>query len=206
MEIVLDEKGLVPAIVQDARTGEVLMHGFMDQEALRKTLQTGQAWFYSRSRQELWHKGATSGNYVNIKAIEIDCDGDTLLLKCEPTGPVCHTGKPGCFFQTLDSRDVTFDQKGRGVGIIPELFQVIEVRKRTMPQDSYVANLMREGTQRIVKKVMEEAGETTIAALQHDKKQLIGEGADLWFHTLVLLSAEGLTPDDIWTELQERRK
>ena len=97
-----DEKGLIPAIIQDANTGEVLMLGYMNQESLERTKSTGQAWFWSRSRQELWHKGATSGNYINVRSILIDCDGDTILIRAEPAGPVCHTGSRSCFFRRLD--------------------------------------------------------------------------------------------------------
>ncbi|MBI2866943.1 MAG: bifunctional phosphoribosyl-AMP cyclohydrolase/phosphoribosyl-ATP diphosphatase HisIE [Chloroflexi bacterium] len=206
MDIVLDAKGLIPAIVQHATTGEVLMHAYMDEAALRKTIETGQAWFYSRSRQELWHKGATSGNYINVKAIEVDCDGDTLLLKGEPTGPVCHTGAKGCFFQKLETQAMAFQRKEQPAAILDELFQVIEDRKRNPKEESYVAKLMAKGPGRIGKKVVEEAGETVVAALAEDRERLADEVADLWFHTLVLLSSKGMTPDDVWAKLRERRK
>ncbi len=162
--IKLDEKGLIPAIVQDDATGKVLTLAYMDQEALRKTLETGQVWFYSRSRAELWHKGATSGNYLNLRGLSIDCDGDALLVRAEPTGPTCHTGNETCFFRELPSEDLEFEREPGP--LLDELFQIIQERKRTMPQDSYVAGLFREGTGRIAKKVIEEAGESAVAALE----------------------------------------
>ena len=202
--IKLDEKGLIPAIVQDDATGRVLMLGYMDEDALRRTMESGQVWFYSRSRAELWHKGATSGNYLNLRSLSIDCDDDTLLVKAEPTGPTCHTGNETCFFRELPSEDVKFQRQSGH--ILDELFQVIQERKRIMPQDSYVAELFREGIGRITKKVIEEAGEAAIAAMERDPEHTIKEMADLWFHTMVLLSALDITPDQVWEELRARRK
>ena len=204
--VTLDEKGLIPAIVQDAQSGEVLMHAYMDREALQRTIESGQAWFYSRSRQELWHKGSTSGNYINVKALEVDCDGDTLLVKGEPTGPVCHTGNRGCFFQDLDTAGLEFERKAEGPGILEELAELIEGRKAAMPAGSYVTELLAQGTGRIAQKVIEEAGESAIVALQHQKEGLVGEVADLWFHSLVLLAQENVKLEEVWEELRARRR
>ncbi len=202
--IKLDDKGLVPAIIQDDKTGKVLMLGYMDEEALRKTIESGQVWFYSRSRSELWHKGATSGNYLNLKGVSVDCDGDTLLVKAEPVGPTCHTGNETCFFTAQRSDDLQFERQDGA--ILDELFGVIRERKRTMPSDSYVASLFKEGTGRIAKKVIEEAGESAIAGLEGDQEQTIKEVADLWFHSIVLLATLDLTPEQVREELRSRRR
>ena len=204
MKLRLTEQGLIPAIAQDERTGEVLMVAHMDREALRRTLDTGEAWFYSRSRAELWHKGETSGNVIKVSRIVVDCDGDVLLLKSTPTGPACHTGKPTCFFQTLESLPAETEEQGPHV--VEELFGVIEGRKQESPEGSYVAKLLWEGVDRIGKKVIEEAGETVIAAKNNSPEELTHEVADLWFHSLILLSWAGLSPEDIWEELRSRRK
>ena len=202
--IKLDEKGLIPAIVQDDKTDRVLMLGYMDEEALRRTRESGQVWFYSRSRAELWHKGATSGNYLNLRSIHIDCDSDTILIRAEPTGPTCHTGEESCFFTELPSGELRFE--GEDPHILDELFRVIQERKLTMPEGSYVAELLRQGPGRIGKKVIEEAGESAIASLVEGPEATVREVADLWFHSLVLLAASGLSPDQVWQELKSRRK
>ena len=203
MKLTLNEQGLVPAIAQDERTGEVLMLAFMSPEAVKKTRETGQAWFYSRSRAELWHKGATSGNAIDVHSMQVDCDGDTILLKGTPVGPVCHTGEKTCFFQELDEATEVDASK---VHVIDELFQVIEGRKTQKPEGSYVAKLLSEGTDRIGKKVIEEAAESVIAAKNGVKTETVHELADLWFHSLILLASAGLTPEDVWKELRARRK
>lgn len=199
-----DDRGLIPAIAQDAATGDVLMLAYMSPESLRRTLESGQVWFYSRSRKELWHKGATSGSYLNLRRIIADCDGDALLLQVEPMGPVCHTGNETCFFQELKEPDAEA-QIAIGPGIIDEVSGVIEGRKRDMPQGSYVASLFRGGLDRIAKKVGEEAAESIIAAKNGDPGPIAAEVADLWFHSLVLLSACGLSPEDVFAELRRRR-
>ena len=208
MKLKLNEQGLIPAIAQDRRTNEILMVAYMSPESLAKTIETGEAWFYSRSRQSLWRKGETSGNVISVERIEVDCDADTLVLKGDPAGPACHTGKPTCFFQDLDGRqvavgDIEFDTGGRDV--VAELFETIEQRKRERPEGSYVAKLLTEGVDRIGKKVLEEAGEAVIAAKNGVKEETVHEVADLWFHSLVLLADAGLTPEDIWEELRSRR-
>ena len=204
MKLKLNEQGLVPAIAQDEKTGEVLMLGYMSPGSLRRTLASGEAWFYSRSRQELWHKGEVSGNFIKVNKVQVDCDNDTLLLKSSPTGPVCHTGRPTCFFQDMEGGEPEFEEPSAPV--VDELFEVIEQRKREAPQGSYVAELLAAGVDRIGKKVIEEAGETAIAAKNGVAAETVHEVADLWFHSLVLLSSAGLTPEDVWQELRGRRK
>jgi phosphoribosyl-ATP pyrophosphohydrolase/phosphoribosyl-AMP cyclohydrolase len=203
--IQLDEKGLVPAIAQNAATGEVIMLGYMSPGSLKRTLAGGDVWFYSRSRADLWHKGEVSGNYMRVKSASVDCDGDTLLLQVDPDGPICHTGNQTCFFTPLDELP-DFEHSDKGPGIIEELFAVIQDRKREMPEGSYTAELFNEGADRIAQKVIEEAGETAIAAVKSDKNQLVREVADLMYHTLVLLAASDATPEDVWALLRERRK
>lgn len=203
MKLKLNEQGLIPAVAQDEKTGEVLMVAWMSPGSLRRTLASGEAWFYSRSRQELWHKGEVSGNFIKVHGVQVDCDADTLLLKSAPTGPVCHTGKPTCFFQDLQG-EPEFERPP--AHIIDELFEVIEGRKTEAPEGSYVAKLLKQGVDRIGKKVLEEAGETVIAAKNNVPQETISELADLWFHSLVLLSHLGLKPQDVWDELRRRRK
>ena len=203
--IQLDEKGLVPAIAQDDSTGDVLMLGYMNPGSLKRTLEGGEVWFYSRSRSELWHKGEISGNYMKVKSAAIDCDGDVVLLRVDPDGPACHTGNPTCFFTPLDELP-DFAHADKGPGVIDELFAVVQDRKKELPEGSYTAELLRAGADRIGQKVIEEAGETAIAGVKGDVEQLVGEVADLMYHTLVLLAALGAKPEDVWERLRDRRK
>ena len=205
MMVKLDEKGLIPAICQDINTGQVLMLGYMTPGSLKRTLEEGQVWFYSRSREELWHKGETSGNYMNVKSTYVDCDTDTLLLQVVPEGPVCHTGNVSCFFTPLEE-EPQYVREEQGPGILQELFGVIQERQRDMPQESYTAKLFQEGTARIAQKIIEEAGETALAATQGQKQELSREMADLMYHALVLLADAGLKPEDVWRELRSRRR
>ena len=200
----LDEKGLIPAIAQDVTTKEVLMLGYMNPGSLKRTLEGEDVWFYSRSRSDLWHKGEVSGNYMKVRSAAMDCDGDTILLQVEPTGPVCHTGNVTCFFTPFDTLP-EFQRAERGQGILEELFALIQDRKEEKPQGSYTVQLLEEGVDRIAQKVIEEAGETAIAGVKGDKEQLVREVADMWYHTLVLLSASGVAPEDVWQELRQRR-
>jgi len=201
----LNARGLVPAIAQDANTGEVLMMGYVSPGSIKKSLASGQIWFYSRSREELWHKGSVSGNYLNLKEALVDCDGDTLLFKVEPTGPACHTGNRTCFFQSLE-QPTKYESDEASDAILQELFSVIKDRQMDKPEDSYTASLFGQGPRRIAQKVVEEAGETAIAAVTEDKPQTVRELADLWYHSLVLLAALDLTPEVLWKELRSRRK
>ena len=175
---------LKAAIVQDSRTGDVLMLAWMDTEAERLTRKTGEAHFYSRSRQRLWRKGETSGNTLVVRELREDCDGDALLLRVEPAGPACHTGSESCF--------------------APWLWRIVSERALERPAGSYVANLLAAGTAACARKVGEEAVETTVAALSEPDERLVAEVADLWFHTLVLLAARGLDLADVERELVQR--
>ena len=202
--IKLDDKGLVPAIVQDAGTGQVLTLAYMNEESLERTRASGQVWFYSRSRKELWHKGETSGNYLNVRTISVDCDGDAILIKAEPTGPACHTGETSCFFQEMPSDTPAFERTPSNT--FTELFEVIEQRKRDKPKGSYVAKLLKKGPKKVGKKVVEEAGEVVIAALNEGRERTVSEVADLWFHSLVLLASVDATPEEVFEELRSRQK
>ena len=203
--IKLYENGLVPAIAQNASTGEVLMLGYMSEGSLKRTLEGKSVWFYSRSRDDLWHKGEISGNYMHVKSASIDCDGDTILLQVEPDGPACHTGNSTCFFTPLDKLP-DFEPSIKGSGILEELFSVIQDRKQTLNEESYTAKLFQEGIERISQKVIEEASETGIAGITGDKTHIAQETADLMYHTLVLLAATGITPEAVWEELRKRRQ
>ena len=201
----LDPVGLVPAIAQNASTGEVIMLGYMNPGSLKRTLEGGEVWFYSRSRSDLWHKGEVSGNYMRLKSATLDCDGDTILLQVEPDGPICHTGNQTCFFSSFDELP-EFVREEKGPGIVEELFAVIQDRKRELPEDSYTAQLFQAGPERISQKVIEEAGEAAIAGATGNTEQLTREVADMLYHTLVLLAASGASPEDVWQELRARRK
>ena len=205
MKVKLNEQGLVPAIAQDADTGQVLMLGYMNPGSLKRTMEGVQVWFYSRSREDLWHKGEISGNYLNLKEAWLDCDGDTLLLKVKPDGPACHTGETSCFYTPMEQLPDEYEVTETGPGILSELFAVIQDRQRDLPEGSYTAKLLQEGMGRIAQKVIEEAGETAIAAVQDNKEDLPKEVADLLYHTLVLLAASGVTPNQVWEELRNRR-
>ena len=205
MNIKLNEQGLVPAIAQDADTGQVLMLGYMNPGSLKRTVEGVQVWFYSRSREDLWHKGEISGNYLNLKEAWLDCDGDTLLLKVKPDGPACHTGEASCFYTPLEGLPEEYEATETGPGILSELFAVIQDRQSDPPEGSYTAKLLQEGTARIAQKVIEEAGEAALSAVQNDQESLPKEVADLLYHTLVLLAASGVTPNQVWEELRNRR-
>ena len=206
MKVKLNEHGLIPAIAQDVNTGQVLMLGYMNPGSLKRTVEGIQVWFYSRSREDLWHKGEVSGNYLNLREAWLDCDADTILLKVEPDGPACHTGETSCFFTPMDRLPEEYEVAESGPGILDELFAVIRDRQKDPPEDSYTAELLREGTGRVAQKVIEEAGEVAIAAAQGDHENLPKEIADLLYHTLVLLAATGVAPEAVWEELRSRRK
>ena len=201
----LDEKGLVPAIAQNASSGEVIMLGYMSPGSIKRTLEGGDVWFYSRSRSDLWHKGELSGNYMKVQSAAMDCDGDTLLLRVEPEGPICHTGNPTCFFTSVDSLP-NFEAPETGPGILEELFATVQDRKRERPEGSYTARLLEEGVDRISQKVIEEAGELGIAGVKGNRSEVVAEAADVIYHTLVLLAASGARPEDVWEELRKRRR
>lgn len=206
MELKLNSKGLIPAIAQDADTGQVLMLGYMSTGSLKRTIESGQAWFYSRTREDLWQKGEVSGNYLHLKETFIDCDGDTILLKVKPEGPTCHTGNTSCFFRGLNEIPKCTTNEKSGSGILEELFAVIRDRQTQMPDGSYTADLIKSGIGRIAQKVTEEAGETAISAAQGDTANLPEEVADLLYHTLVLLAASDTKLEKVWEILRNRRQ
>ena len=207
MEIKLDRQGLIPAIAQDAKTGENLMLGYMNPGMIKRTIEGLQVWFYSRSREDLWHKGEVSGNYLNLQDAWLDCDQDTILLRVIPDGPACHTGNTSCFFTPLDVAPDSEDFiKGEpGAQILEEIFAVIQDRKANLPEGSYTAGLLKEGVGRVAQKVTEEAGEVAIAAAQGSIDALPSELADLFYHALVLMSSTGVKPKQLWDELRSRQ-
>ncbi|MGE7923309.1 bifunctional phosphoribosyl-AMP cyclohydrolase/phosphoribosyl-ATP diphosphatase HisIE [Viridibacillus arvi] len=197
-----DEKGLITTVVQDAQTKEVLTVAYMNKESLEKTLATGKTWFYSRSRQELWHKGATSGNTQNVIAIRSDCDKDALVVEVLPAGPACHNGTTSCFTETIKEKS---DNVG-SLGIITELRSVIQNREKEMPEGAYTTYLFNEGIDKICKKVGEEATEVVIASKNRDAEELKWETADLIYHLLVLLQEQKLDVFDVLGVLQKRHE
>ncbi len=203
-QIKFDEKGLVPAIAQDIKTGTVLMLAYMSKESLQLTLDTGYAVYYSRSRQALWKKGETSGHIQKVRAIHYDCDGDSLLMMVEQTGAACHTGEYSCFFNELVSL-VEGSGKVPSPYILQEVYNVIADRKLHPKEGSYTNYLLDKGVEKICKKVGEEASESIIAAVKGSRDELRYEAADLVYHLLVLLFNQGLTPMELWAELEKRR-
>ncbi|AQX53266.1 bifunctional phosphoribosyl-AMP cyclohydrolase/phosphoribosyl-ATP diphosphatase HisIE [Priestia flexa] len=198
-----NEDGLVPAIVQDAVSKEVLTLAYMNEESLKKSVETKETWFFSRSRQELWHKGATSGNTQRIVAMTYDCDADSIVVKVNPNGPACHTGAYSCFNENLLEDESASPQSGR-FDIINELESVIAKREAEMPEGAYTTYLFDKGVDKILKKVGEEAGEVIIAAKNRDHEELKWEVADLFYHVLVLLREQKLPLDDVLAVLKER--
>ncbi|NLZ51853.1 MAG: bifunctional phosphoribosyl-AMP cyclohydrolase/phosphoribosyl-ATP diphosphatase HisIE [Thermoanaerobacteraceae bacterium] len=207
-KIKYDEKGLVPAVVQDDDSREVLMVAYMNKEALHKTIETKKAWFYSRKRKKLWQKGETSGNFLEVKSILYDCDEDTLLLKVTPKGPACHTGNYSCFYRSLLENQgcSAKDEDNYPLGILEELVDVIDSRFAEKPEGSYIAKLFAGGKERILKKVGEEASEVIIASMSQNKAETIYETADLIFHLLIALRFDNITIEEVMEELKRRRK
>jgi phosphoribosyl-ATP pyrophosphohydrolase/phosphoribosyl-AMP cyclohydrolase len=215
------EGGLLPAIVQQRGTGEVLMLAWMDRTALERTLATGRAWFWSRSRQAYWMKGESSGNVQDVAEVRYDCDADTLLLTVEQRGPgACHTGERTCFYRTLPVTGgvLAGDAGAEGAGrkdvaapasrlgdVLAELAGVLEQRRRDLPEGSYTAKLLSGPQDKLLKKIAEESGEVIIAARDHDRDQTRYEAADLLYHLLVVMAREGVTLDDLAGELAGRR-
>jgi phosphoribosyl-ATP pyrophosphohydrolase/phosphoribosyl-AMP cyclohydrolase len=199
-DVRFDERGLVPAVVQDARTREVLTLAYMNEESLRRTLSEGETWFWSRSRAELWHKGATSGHTQRVVEMRLDCDSDALVVLVEPRGPACHTGAVSCFRHEEVEKDAA-----RIGDVLEEIYGVIAGRRREMPEGSYTTYLFGKGLNKILKKVGEEAAETIIAAKDEDADALTAETADLVYHLLVLMVERGLTLEALAGELARRR-
>ncbi|MGY6428260.1 bifunctional phosphoribosyl-AMP cyclohydrolase/phosphoribosyl-ATP diphosphatase HisIE [Vibrio parahaemolyticus] len=190
--------GLVPAIVQDFQSSQVLMMGYMNQDALAKTGETGQVTFFSRTKERLWTKGETSGNVLQLVNISLDCDNDTLLVRVNPIGPTCHTGTTTCW-------DVDAQEESQMVWL-HQLEQLLAARKSADPDSSYTASLYARGTKRISQKVGEEGVEVALAATSGDKAELVCESADLIYHLLVLLQDQGLSMNDVVNKLKERHK
>nr|WP_282446363.1 bifunctional phosphoribosyl-AMP cyclohydrolase/phosphoribosyl-ATP diphosphatase HisIE [Paenibacillus silvae] len=219
------DEGLVPAIVQDVDTREVLMMAYMNRESLKLSLESGETWFWSRSRQELWNKGATSGNVQKIVSLKYDCDGDTLLVEVKPKGPACHTGAVTCFHneiigmpaneagqagteESADSSTASSSSSSaqRRFEVLAELESVIAERERERPEGAYTTYLFDKGVDKILKKIGEEASETIIAAKNKDNDELRLEVSDLMYHLLVLLQERKLPLDDIMSELSRRHE
>jgi phosphoribosyl-ATP pyrophosphohydrolase/phosphoribosyl-AMP cyclohydrolase len=200
-EIRYDEGGLVPVVAQDVNTGEVLMLAYASREAVERTVETGEAHYYSRSRGELWHKGSTSGNTQKVIEVRLDCDGDALLYRVEPAGPACHTGERSCFFTTLAGSNGEASNLGR---TLTRLAGTIAGRHQEMPEGSYTAKLFERGAGYTAQKVGEEAVEVVVAALENDR--LAEETADLLYHLLVLLEERGVGVGEVARVLDERHR
>jgi phosphoribosyl-ATP pyrophosphohydrolase/phosphoribosyl-AMP cyclohydrolase len=188
--------GLVPAIVQDSVSGRLLMQGYMNEDALQKTKESGQVTFFSRSKNRLWTKGESSGNFLELVSVAVDCDGDSILIKANPRGPVCHTGSDTCFDESNHSK----------TGFIDQLREIIKDRKNNPNQNSYTASLFAKGINKIAQKVGEEAVEIVIEAKDDNKELFLGEAADLLFHYLILLEAKGYELDEVMQVLMDRHK
>ena len=197
MQLKFDEKGLICAVAQDCESGEVLMQAYMNLEAYEKTLETGYAHYYSRSRQKLWKKGEESGHLQEVVSVSLDCDGDCVLLRVRQTGAACHTGNYSCFFNTVK-------EGGAGAEMLGRLQRVVEDRRDRPEEGSYTCYQFEKGVDKIAKKTGEEAVELVIAAKNGDKEEIVGECADLFYHTLVLLANAGVKLSDVCAELEER--
>ena len=201
MNVKFNEQGLIPAVVQDTQTKEVLTVAYMNEESLQKTIETNETWFYSRSRNELWHKGATSGNTQQVVSIKADCDQDALVIEVIPAGPACHNGTTSCFTETI----VEHTRPG-SVAILPQLVEVIKQREIDMPEGAYTTYLFEKGIDKICKKVGEEATEVVIGAKNRDKEEVKWESADLMYHLLVLLQEQKVDLYEVLEVLQKRHE
>lgn len=203
MEINFEKmNGLVPAIIQDAQTNKVLMLGFMNEEAYNKTVETGKVTFWSRTRNTIWTKGETSGNFLNVVEILNDCDQDTLLIKANPVGPVCHTGADTCWNEKNPHKAA--NDKDNALLFLSELQDFIEKRHEEMPEGSYTTSLFKDGLNRMAQKVGEEALELVIEATNGTEDRMIYEGSDMLYHLIVLLTSKGMRIEDMAAELRER--
>ena len=213
-EIRWNEAGLAPAVVQHHATGQVLMLGWMNREALRRTLESGAVHFWSRRRQEIWRKGETSGNTLALRSIRTDCDRDALLVRAAPAGPTCHTGAVSCFFEPVTGGDATGGDGPGATGdgpteagfgaVLDRLAAIVERRAAERPEGSYTASLLAAGPGRAAQKVGEEGVETALAAAAGSEEELVGEAADLLYHLLVALRSRGVAPDRVGAELERR--
>ena len=203
-QVAWDERGLVPVVAQDVTSGEVLMLAYADREALARTLASGEAHYHSRSRGELWHKGATSGNVQRVREVRLDCDADALLYRVEPAGPACHTGERSCFFTVVPGG---LPERSIGIGATMGLLQrVLDARLAELPEGSYVTRLHERGVGYAGQKVIEEAGETVVAALQAQDQAFLEEAADLLFHLSALVALRGHRLDDVARVLASRHR
>lgn len=201
-ELKFDENGLIPAVVQDARTHRVLTLAYMNRESLAITLREGRTCFYSRSRRTLWRKGETSGNVQRVVRVTADCDGDALLVEVEPAGPACHTGEESCFFRPLEGAPDSGAAEARFS--LDGLYELLLGRKAERPAGSYTTYLFDKGREKILKKVGEECTEVIIGAMKDNREETVFEVADLTYHVLVLLAEMGVTPDEVRAELARR--
>ena len=199
-----DDRGLAPAVIVHARTGVVLMLGWMNREALAATERTGEVCFWSRSRSALWRKGETSGNTLAVRAVRLDCDADALLVEAIPAGPTCHTGAESCFYRRADGDDWAEDDGPRGA-MLDRLYAVLETRRSATAEKSYTASLLAAGVEKISAKIAEEQ-EELVAELRAGgpREKIVHEAADLFFHVLCGLLATGVAPDEVWRELDRR--
>lgn len=204
-ELKFDEKGLIPAVVQDSMTKEVLMVAYMTAETLKMTLDTKKATFFSRSRNEIWVKGETSGNILDVESVKVDCDGDCLVLFAHPHGPACHTNNRSCFFRTIKDGELIEDTKQGGTSDILMREQAVIIDRKNNPEDdSYTNYLFNKGEDKILKKVGEEAAEVVIAGKNRDKDEIKYETADLLYHLSVMLVDNDMTWNDIFDEMEDR--
>lgn len=212
-----NEAGLAPAVVQHHATGQVLMLGWMNREALRRTVESGAVHFWSRRRKALWKKGETSGNTLTLRSIRADCDRDALLVRADPAGPTCHTGADSCFFEPVAGGEGGSEDAGNGDGapggdseagrfgaVLDRLAAIVERRAEERPEGSYTASLLAAGPGRAAQKVGEEGVETALAAAAGSEEELVGEAADLLYHLLVALRSRGVAPDRVGAELERR--
>jgi len=207
IELKFNPRGLVPAIVQSAGAGKVLMLAWMNPETIELTRKTGYTHFYSRSRGKIWKKGDESGNTQKVKKMEYDCDADTLLITVEPAGPACHTGKETCFFEEISAGDeLVKPEPPDNENLLDRLYQVIQQRKMELPEGSYVASLFKKGEAGYLKKIGEEAVEFVIGCKNRDREEIVYEAADLIFHMMVALAAQDIPPGEVLTELKKRFK
>ena len=205
-DIKFDEAGLIPAIVQDEDTKEVLMVAYMNEETLKQTVETKKATFWSRSRQEVWVKGATSGNFLNVSEIRVDCDQDALVVLAKPEGPACHTGERSCFYRKIEDEKIVDDKKSKDASyVLNELICVEQDRKVNPQPGSYTNYLFDKGEDKILKKVGEEAAEVVIAGKNRSAEEISYETADLLYHLSVMLVDNDMTWQNVFEELEKRR-
>lgn len=205
-DLKFNSKGLIPAVVQNKTTKEVLMVAYMNADTIKKTLETGRATFWSRSRQEVWVKGATSGNYMYVDEIRVDCDGDSLVILADPAGPACHTGHGSCFYRSVSDGELTGIDEAEDLSDVMSVDQAVIIdRKKNPEQGSYTNYLFDKGEDKILKKVGEEAAEVVIAGKNRSKEEISYEVADLIYHLTVMLVDNDMTWDDIYKEMKRRR-